>query len=62
MLFFVKMSIFNETKECIKDWLLIPKKVLFEPIKHIFDQNSHFLALNNPHWSKKWSFAAKTSL
>jgi hypothetical protein len=30
------------------EWLLTSKKVHFEPEKHIFDQNSHFWALNNP--------------
>ena len=42
--------------------LITPEKVLFETKKHIFEPNSHFFALNNPHWSKKWSFPAKTSL
>jgi hypothetical protein len=58
-----KKNIFCKAKSLlVARRLLTPKKVLFEPKKQNSDQNRHFLALNNPNWSKKWLFTAKTSL
>ena len=42
--------------------ILPPWKVLFEPKKHIFEQNSLLLALNKPHWSRKMVSCSQNKL
>jgi hypothetical protein len=49
-----KWPFFGQRKSLVVTrWSSTPKKVIFEPKKHVFDQNSHFLALNNTQWSQK---------